>query len=153
MNEDTLSYEVNIDAPVDLVWQAWTTREGIKSFFAPDCNLDLRVGGAYELFFNPDAPEGLRGGEGCKILAIEEGKMISFTWNAPPEFPSIRKQQTHVCIRFLPIDSDKTHVLFTQDGWGSSAEWKAVFSYFENAWGQIVLPRLQERFTRGPHQW
>ena len=27
--------EVRVKAPLDAVWQAWTTTDGIKSFFAP----------------------------------------------------------------------------------------------------------------------
>ncbi len=29
-----------IKAPVDEVWMAWTTTEGIKSFFAPDARIE-----------------------------------------------------------------------------------------------------------------
>jgi uncharacterized protein YndB with AHSA1/START domain len=153
MDEKVLFFEVIVDAPIESVWQAWTTIEGIKSFFAPDCKLELWPTGAYEMYFNLGAPEGLRGGEGCTILAIEERKMLSFTWNAPPEFPKIREQWTHVCLRFAPLGADRTKVTFIQDGWGSNPEWIEVYQYFENAWGQIVLPRLQARFKNGPIQW
>ncbi len=43
------------------------------------CRLDLCPGGAFEMYFNPDAPEGQRGGEGYTILAIEEMRLLSFT--------------------------------------------------------------------------
>ena len=60
----------------------------------------LEPGGAYEMFFNLDAPVGERGGEGMIILAIQPGKMLSFTWNAPPTLPTVRGQMTHVLVRF-----------------------------------------------------
>lgn len=49
----TTAFEVN--APIEKAWDAWTTPEGIKTFFAPDCKVDLRVDGAYEIYFFPEA--------------------------------------------------------------------------------------------------
>ena len=59
--------EVVVQATVDAAWDAWTTEEGIMTFFAPDCNVDLRVDGWYEVFFDPDAPPGQKGGEGMSM--------------------------------------------------------------------------------------
>ena len=64
---------------------------GARSFFAPACNIDLRVGGAYEMFFNPEGEPGSRGGEGIRILAIQPKKMLAFTWTAPPHLPNARE--------------------------------------------------------------
>ena len=91
-----LEFEEIIPAPIEAVWQAWTTAEGVRSFFAPQCTIDLRPGGAYEMYFDLEAASGLRGSEGCVVLAIEEPYMLSFTWNAPPELPRIRDHHTHV---------------------------------------------------------
>lgn len=148
-----IHFEVEVPASLSEVWAAWTTEAGVKSFFAPQCTLDFRLGGAYEMYFDLDAPAGLRGGEGCLILAIEPFKMFSFTWNAPPEFPAIRDQRTHVVVRFNEIDAKNTRVSLTQDGWGSSKDWQNDRRYFERAWGEVVLPRLVRRFTQGPVLW
>jgi uncharacterized protein YndB with AHSA1/START domain len=40
-----LRAEMDIPAPVEQVWRAWTTEEGIRSFFAPAARVDLRVDG------------------------------------------------------------------------------------------------------------
>ena len=66
--------EVLLDAGVAEVWDAWTTGDGIRTFFAPDCHVDLRVDGLYEIFFAPDAPEGERGADGMRLMVIEPGK-------------------------------------------------------------------------------
>lgn len=97
--ENTITAEILVDAFLSDVWEAWTTESGAKTFFAPDCKIDLRPGGAYEMYFDPDAPQGLRGGEGCQILALEGTEMLSFTWIAPPSMPEIRSQFTHVVVR------------------------------------------------------
>ena len=61
INQRDLSFLVSIPAAISDVWQAWTTREGAKTFFAPDCKIDLKPGGAYEMYFNLEAPKGEEG--------------------------------------------------------------------------------------------
>ena len=66
-----LTTEFEVNAPIEKVWEAWTTPEGIKTFYAPDCKVDLRVDGAYEIYLTPEAKPGERGGEGMRILGLE----------------------------------------------------------------------------------
>ena len=48
-----------INAPVADVWKAWTTAEGIESFFAPKAaKVEPWPGGAFELWFGVNLPEG-----------------------------------------------------------------------------------------------
>ncbi len=149
----SIKLEIIVNAPVEKVWKAWTTREGIRSFFAPDCDIDIRVLGKYDILFAPTAPVGLRGAEDNLILAIQEGKMLSFTWDAPPEFPSIRKQRTSVVIRLAQLEQNKTKLSLTQSGWGEGDEWNKVYDYFIIAWGDVVLPFLKHSLEIGPIDW
>ena len=142
-----------IPAPIREVWQAWTTTAGVLSFFAPACNIDLRVDGPYEMYFNLDAEPGLRGGEGVKILAIQPPTMLSFTWNAPPHLPNVRNQHTHVVVRLEELAGQQTQVTLYHDGWGEGDEWNQAFAYFSSAWQDTVLPRLRHRFEVGPVDW
>jgi uncharacterized protein YndB with AHSA1/START domain len=136
--------EIELHAPVQRVWDAWTTPAGIEAFFAPACKVELRPGGAYEIYFDLDGAPGERGGEGNVILALEPPHLLSFTWNAPPSMPAIRRQRTHVMIELQawPPGADRTLFRFQHDGWGRGPEWEAAFHYFERAWKEIVLPRL-----------
>jgi len=145
--------EATVDAPLRDVWQAWTTEAGVRSFFAPACRVKLRLQGAYEMYFDPSAPEGRRGGEGMILLAIQEPTLLSFTWNAPPELPSVRPQQTHVTLRLLARTPRTTLVTLHHDGWGEGGEWEEAFRYFESAWREVILPRLRYRFAVGPVDW
>ena len=145
--------EVSVQASIEEVWNAWTTEEGVKSFFAPGCNIDLSPDGFYEIFFNPNAAPGERGGDGMRVLAIQPMKMFSFTWNAPPSLPTIRSQRTHVTLRFYELDPKTIRVILHHDGWGEGGEWDKGFEYFDRAWNEIVLPRLKYRFEQGPVDW
>ncbi len=57
-SERVIRAETIVDASQDQGWDAWTTEKGIKSFLAPDCNIDIRVDGPYEIFFDPEAEPG-----------------------------------------------------------------------------------------------
>jgi uncharacterized protein YndB with AHSA1/START domain len=140
-------------APINEVWQAWTTPAGVLTFFAPACHVDMRVDGPYEMYFNPEAESGLRGGEGVKILAIQPPTMLSFTWNAPVTLPNVRKQYTHVVIRLEELSNQQTQVTLYHDGWGEGDEWDQAYAYFSSAWQDTVLPRLRYRFEVGPVNW
>ncbi|HEX8173255.1 MAG TPA: SRPBCC domain-containing protein [Thermoanaerobaculia bacterium] len=134
--------EVVIAAPVEAVWKAWTTTEGVKSFFAPDARVEARPGGAYEIFFDPKAPAGRRGADDMRVLVCEPMHRFAFTWNAPEQFPAARPQRTRVTLVFTPVDATHTRLSFTHDGFGDGGEWPAVRAYFDRAWNEIVLPRL-----------
>jgi len=151
--ERVIRAEVTIKAGVEEVWQAWTTAAGVKTFFAPTCNVALQVDGPYEIFFNPEAEPGNRGGEGVRILAFQPYTMLSFTWNAPPHLPNVRRQHTHVLVRLNELTPNQTRVTLTHDGWGEDEEWDQAFAYFSRAWSGVVLPRLKYRFETGPVDW
>lgn len=151
--ERRLSAQVDVPAALEQVWEAWTTEDGARTFFAPACRIDLRPGGAYEMLFDLEAEPGLQGGEGLQLLAVQPMAMLSFTWNAPPELPEVRRQRTHVTVRFSRIESGATRVWLTHDGWGSGDEWNQAYDYFARAWRRVVLPRLRYRFEHGPIGW
>ena len=156
--ERAIVERMTIKAGVDDVWRAWTTTEGITSFFAPAANVDLRPGGAFEIFMLPTAPVGARGADGMVFLAVQDKKMISFTWNAPPSLPEARKQRTVVIVRFQPRGEQLTDVTLTHLGWGDADannktdEWNKAYDYFVRAWPN-VLKNLQKRFETGPVDW
>jgi uncharacterized protein YndB with AHSA1/START domain len=145
--------QVEVPAPLDDVWDAWTTESGVRTFFAPASRIDLRPGGAYEMLFDLAAEQGSQGGEGNRLLAIQPRAMLSFSWNAPPELPMVRGQRTHVCVRFAALGPTRTRVSLRHDGWGEGGEWDQAFQYFERAWSRAVLPRLHYRFEHGPIDW
>ncbi len=151
--ERSIVSEILIPGQVAEVYDAWTTVEGIKTFFAPDGKVELKGYGSYEMYFLPDAEPGGKGGEGCKILAFENNKMLSFTWNAPPGLSEVRKHFTHVTVYFLPEGKGLTKVKLVHDGWGTGVEWDKAFNYFSAAWLKVVLPRLKYRFEHGPVDW
>jgi uncharacterized protein YndB with AHSA1/START domain len=146
-------FQLELPAPIQAVWQAWTTEEGLHSFFAPHINMQLRPGGPFEILFSLDGPEGQRGAEGMIVMAFKEPEFFSFTWNAPPDLDQIRSHMSHVVIRFTSLDEKRTQLDFKEDGFAEGGQWDQRLEYFQRAWGAVVLPRLALRFDQGPVQW
>jgi uncharacterized protein YndB with AHSA1/START domain len=151
-NERAINKEIVVAATLDDVWNAWTTREGIISFFAPDAVVDPRVGGAFHIHMNPLAAPGAKGADDMRFLALQPKQMISFDWNAPPHLAEARAQRTFVIVRFAAVDDKNTKVTLHHTGWGNGGEWDKTFAYFERAWGG-VLGNLKKRFDEGPYDW
>jgi uncharacterized protein YndB with AHSA1/START domain/uncharacterized protein YciI len=133
-----LQKEEIVAANLDQVWHAWTTTEGVKSFFSPEANVELRISGPYEIYFNMEAPYGQRGSEDCHILSYLPKRMLSFEWNAPPQFGELRNKRTQVILMFDPIDDKRVKVSLFQTGWGRGEEWQKLFEYFDSAWGRVL---------------
>jgi uncharacterized protein YndB with AHSA1/START domain len=135
-----------VNAPVADVWKAWTTAEGIESFFAPKAaKVEPWPGGAFELWFGVNLPEGTRGSEGCKVHSVKPMEQFVFEWNAPPTIPTIRGLRTLVYLDFRPLPDNRTEVTLRNFGYGDGEDWAKSKAYFAAAW-PAVLGSLEKRF-------
>ncbi len=125
------------DAPLELVWKAWTEPEqvmrwwGPKDYTSPSCKIDLRVGGKY--IFAMQAPE-YQGGqisytsgvyqrivpmqllEFTQGLSDQDGNRIDPSQaGMPPDFP----KELQAVVTFK-ARGDMTEITITEDGWTPS---------------------------------
>lgn len=84
MNTD-LIIERTLDAPIELVWEAYTNPEHIKQWFAPkpyqitECELDLRPGGIFRIrMIGPDGFDTGHGVPGC-VLEVTDREKLTWT--------------------------------------------------------------------------
>lgn len=150
LRDDPIVKEVTVASDPDACFAAWTSSEGLAAWWADDTRIDLRIGGHFELYMLPDAPWGQRGSEHCRVLSYLPGRMLSFSWNAPPSLPRTRDQHTWVVLEFEPVAAG-TRVRLTHTGWPASAwddepQWAETHAYFDRAWG-IVLDRFTKHFV------
>jgi uncharacterized protein YndB with AHSA1/START domain/uncharacterized protein YciI len=137
-------HEVVVAAPLDRVWTALTTTAGVKSFIGTDANVELRIGGPFEILFGPaTAPKGTRGSEGMHVLSYLPKQMLSFEWNAPPTLGEMRDQRTFVVVQFEPVDAQRTRVTLTHLNFGTGPAWDAVYAYFDDAWASVLASLKQ----------
>jgi len=144
-----------IAAPREEVWKTYTTSAGWKSFVGVESKIEARPGGPFEVYFSMQPPEGSRGSEGCTVLSLDPGAMISYSWNAPPKLAHARQKRTWVVVTFEELSGNSTRVRLKHMGFAEQAaentpheqEWKDTRAYFANAWPS-VLGKLKERFEQ-----
>lgn len=140
MEGKAITKEIEVESDIRAVWEKWATEDGCRSFFAADCKIELKPGGAYEMYFIPDAEPGSRGSEGCKVLSFLPYEMFSFSWNAPPSFPEIRNSgdNTWVVVQLEETGDNSTLVTLTHLGWQEGGDWDEVYKYFDAAWSKVL---------------
>ena len=155
-----LVLERTIDAPVDLVWAAYTNPEHLKQWFAPkpyqitDCDLDLKPGGIFRIRMQgPDGFDTGHGNAGC-VLEVIEGKKRAWTSALGPQFRPA-EMATEGCESLA-----MTAVITFADAGGGKTAYKAVALHateadrekheqmgFHDGWG-TVAGQLEE-FAQG----
>jgi uncharacterized protein YndB with AHSA1/START domain/uncharacterized protein YciI len=144
-SERILHKESMVKSSLEEVWNSWTTTKGVKTFFSQNANVELRMGGSYEIYFLMNEPYGLRGSEGCRVLSYLPMRMLSFEWNAPPDFGKLRDTHTQVILLFEKLDDGQVKIDFSHFGWGKGEEWDKLYDYFDEAWSH-VLDNFENRF-------
>jgi uncharacterized protein YndB with AHSA1/START domain len=140
-----------VTASLDDVWDVWTTKAGLQSFFAPRAEIEMWPNRPFEIHFFPENPPGQRGAEGLCVLSFLPKKMLSFEWNAPPHFPEVRAHGNWVVVEFEGR-GDRVKVTLHHLGWKDSEQWTGTYDYFQSAW-DVVIGRFKQRMSDGPIDW
>lgn len=129
-----------LDRSVQELWKAWTSHEGLKSFFGRDNEVELRPGGKFEIYFLMDREPGFRGSESCQVLSFLPEKMLSFSWNVPPHFEELRRScyRTWVVVLFNALSEGRTELVLSHLGWPDEADWDKAYTYFDEAWDEVL---------------
>jgi uncharacterized protein YndB with AHSA1/START domain len=150
-DERAVHAEVIVNASQSEVWKAWSTNEGAENFFAPKTNIDVRIGGPYEIFFNP--ADIRQSTTGMKVLSYIPGEMLSFEWSLPKdEFPQFKDVRGWVVVQLSALSQRRTRVRVTHLGWGRGPDWDRAFDHMNRGWAELTQ-RLAVRFERGPMNW
>lgn len=141
-----IDLSVTVAAPRAAVWSALTAESELTKWFGRGAKVELRDGGPYEIYFLMENPPGTRGGEGNTISSYLPGRLLAFTWNAPPSFGPLRDIRTHVLIQLSDDPAGGTCVQLTHYGWRAGDDWQKIQDYFAAAWPR-VLANLQKHFA------
>jgi len=141
-----LQFDVEIPARIEEVWAAFSTREGMITWLAPDAKIELRPGGDWLVMFPGAAPGG------GKIEQVEAPAKIVIHAMAPEKFPEVRSVGTTATFTLTSCGKACTHVRLVQTGWKQGKEWDDAFEYLAGGNAQL-LGLLHRRFTTGPLQW
>jgi uncharacterized protein YndB with AHSA1/START domain len=154
-----LVLERTLDAPVDLVWKAYTDPNQLKQWFAPkpyeitECELDARPGGIFRIrMVGPDGFDTGHGGAGC-VLEVVEGRKLAWTSALGPGY---RPAEMGEGCESFPM----TAIVTLSDAGGGKTLYKAVALHkdaadrdrhaamgFQDGWGTVA--GQLEAFARG----
>jgi uncharacterized protein YndB with AHSA1/START domain len=140
---DELHCEIKINASLNSIWEAWTNSDLLTEWFSPEANIEPKVKGSFELFFDPTNHDH-QSTKGCVITFIKPMEEISFTWKGPNHFAEIMNNPsslTLVNVLFLK-DANNVLIKLSHSGWGSTDKWDKAKSWHQEQW-QIVLKDLK----------
>ena len=112
----------------------FTDSRSLEKWLTKLAEVEPKVGGKYELFWNPQNREN-DSTIGCKLLAFEKDKLLSFEWKGPKELKELNylRPLTSVVVSFFPTN-EGTEVHLLHSGWRDSDQWNAAYDYFVRNW-------------------
>lgn len=137
-----------IDAPVEEVWKAFATKEGLEKCVVAKADVKLCIGGWMKTHYSPQGELGDKGSIEHLILAYEPNRMLAYRCVKTPEkFPfkeAMKKNWT--VIYFEPLDAGKTKLRIVGCGYDSTEESRKMKQYFDkgNAW---TIDHVREKLT------
>jgi uncharacterized protein YndB with AHSA1/START domain len=128
----TLQESVVIDAPVAVLWKAFTDADEFKRWNSPVAAIDLRVGGSLEASYDPKRKLGDPDNIRHKIIAFLPERLIVFqNVQAPHELPHAELfQKTVIVLEYQPLGSDRTRVILSCAGWGADPQSDRLYRFF-----------------------
>lgn len=122
-----------ISAPA--AFRLFSESEGLESWLCEKAAVEARIGGKYELFWEPSDPEN-DSTIGCRITAIQRDRLLAFQWRSPRQFKVFANSAdplTHVVVAFHEVE-ERTAVTLVHSGWRSSPEWLQAAEWQGVAW-------------------
>jgi uncharacterized protein YndB with AHSA1/START domain len=147
--------EAVVAAPLQQVWDAFTTDDGFASWAAPVAHVTLANDGMIEASYRMDAkigdPDNIRN----RIVAYVPGRLLVLANEHAPEgapFDAEAFAKIRTVIEFQDAGGGKTKVVESGVGYGDGATFDSVYKHFR-AGNAYEFQLLADRFTKGPVDW
>jgi uncharacterized protein YndB with AHSA1/START domain len=131
-----LVFDLNLNVSREEAWSLWTDSRKLEQWLTTVAEVDVRVGGAYELFWDP-SNRSENSTLGCKVTALVPNQLFSFQWRGPIPFADLMNVEpfpTWALVSFEPLAINQTLVHFRHGGWGEGERWMAAREWQKNAW-------------------
>jgi uncharacterized protein YndB with AHSA1/START domain len=136
-----LVLEREIDVPVELVWEAWTTPDSIKEWFCPkpwsvsSCEIDLRPGGKFNTVMR--SPEGQAfPNSGCYLEVVPNQRLV-FTDTLLPGFRPAPKPFFTAALLLEPTATGTRYTAIAIHGNEETRKQHEEMGFHEG-WGTVV---------------
>lgn len=147
---DDLVIVMTVHVPLDAAAAFRLFSEGpeLQSWLCIAANTEPKLGGRYELFWEPSDPEN-DSTIGCRITAYEPDRLIAFQWRSPRQFKALANAAdplTHVVVAFHR-SAGGCAVTLVHSGWRSTADWARAAAWQQQAWNH-AFKALESRAQR-----
>lgn len=138
-----------VKAPIESVWRAWSTSEGLRAWLAPHAEIDFRLGGLMRSNYNAEGslsdPQTIEN----VILSFEPERMLSIKVSkAPAQFPfpnAIYKMWT--VMYFEEVNENETYIRVVGMGFDPSEESQRMRNFFAQG-NRVTIEQLQHYFSQ-----
>lgn len=122
-------------SPPTTAFRWFSDAPSLASWLCARADVEARVGGRFELFWDPQDPEN-DSTIGCRITALAPGRLLAFQWRSPRQFKAfanVADPLTHVVVTFH-AEGAGTAVTLVHSGWRSGPDWVQAATWQSVAW-------------------
>jgi uncharacterized protein YndB with AHSA1/START domain len=136
-----------VNAPIEEVWKALTTKQGIESWMVAKTEFELRVGATWRTSYSKDSNLNDDASIHHTILAYDPGRMLAFrTIKAPRTFPFPNAiSKTWTVVYFEPAGTGHTKVTTHMLGFEDNEESQKMRAFFETG-NKTTMDSLVKKF-------
>jgi len=128
-----LYQEITLNAPVDKVWEAYTTDAGWTAWASPKAKIDLRVGGTIRTQYDPKAEIGDPGTNTLHIVNYAPKELLTLRADLTDNWPEVMKKDADNLsnvILFDELGPKQTRIRSYGMGYGTDPEYDKLLGFF-----------------------
>ena len=150
MNNYTIERDIEIEAPVEVVWRAITEPELIRTWFADVADVEARPGAVGSLTFraDSDAPHVV----GITVVTADRPHRFSYRWVYPPGERATEVNSTLVTFTLVADGDERTRLRVVESGLEqmdmADGDKQKFFEDHSHGW-QVQGDRLRDLFASG----
>ncbi len=150
MDNYTIERDIEIDAPVDVVWRTITEPELIRTWFSDVADVEARPGAVGSLTFraDSDAPHIV----GITVVDADRPHRFSYRWVYPPGEDASEVNSTLVTFTLVADGNERTRLRVVESGLDkmqmADDEKQRFFEDHSHGW-QAQGDRLRDLFASG----
>ena len=147
-DDSPLVHEGLVNAPLDQVWAAYTTKAGLESWMVAHAEIELKIGGKLKTQYDPKGTTDDDKAIENTILSYEPMRMLSVKVTKVPQgFPFPGAITTMWTVVYFEAQGENvTRVRVVSLGFGNDDESKKMREFFKRG-NAVTLEELQKRFV------
>ncbi|HBH24337.1 MAG TPA: hypothetical protein DDY13_13050 [Cytophagales bacterium] len=134
------------EAPIDMVWAAYTTKKGWESWAVPLAEVDLKINGAIKTNYNPQGQIGDSATIVLHILNFIPQKLITLQAGITNNFPQFMQDEAddfYNIITFEKTENGGTKVISYGLGYKNEPRYHKMMHFFVKGNEQSLLQLLK----------